>query len=55
MIAQVYLKNEGDETISTNPYSWGLTADGLKYTHDVATYDQSINTPSVEVGKGGEK
>jgi hypothetical protein len=31
-----------------------LLIDGLKYTHDTATYDESIKIPMVDVVKGGE-
>ena len=31
-----------------------MLIDGLKYSHDTATYDESIKTPLVDVVKGGE-
>lgn len=55
LIVDLYIKNNGDQTISTNPFSWKLTADGIIYQPDTATFDQSIGSQSVEVGKGGEK
>lgn len=54
VIVNLYLKNNGDKSVSTNPYFWNFVADGIKYTSDVATYDSSIRHQTVEVGKGGE-
>jgi len=54
VIVSIYLKNNGDKSISTNPYYWNFVADGIKYTVDTATYDSSIRHQTVEVGKGGE-
>ena len=54
VIVNLYLKNNGDKSVSTNPYFWNFVADGIKYTADVATYDSSIRHQTVEVGKGGE-
>jgi hypothetical protein len=31
-----------------------LLIDAIKYTHDTATYAESIKTPTVDVVKGGE-
>jgi Domain of unknown function (DUF4352) len=53
-IVSIYLKNNADNAISTNPLFWSFTADGIKYTSDAATFDQSIHSQSVDVGKGGE-
>lgn len=54
-IVTVYLKNDADQSISTNPFSWDLIIDGIKYDPDSATYDSSIDSQSVEVVKGGER
>lgn len=54
VIVNMYLKNEGDKPISTNPYYWDFVANGIKYTVDTATFDSSIRSQTVEVRKGGE-
>jgi|GEM_PF-1196218 len=54
VLVNLYLKNEGDGLVSTNPNYWPLTADGITYTPDTATYSDEINHQTVEVGKGGE-
>lgn len=54
VLVDVYLKNEGDTIVSTNPNYWPLTVDGITYTPDTATYSEEINHQTVEVGKGGE-
>ena len=54
VIVNVYLKNNGNKPISTNPYYWNFVANGIKYTADSATYDSSTRHQTVEVGKGGE-
>lgn len=54
VIVSIYLKNNGDTSISTNPYHWNFVANGIKYTANTATYDSSIRHQTVEVGKGGE-
>ncbi|MDD2613911.1 MAG: DUF4352 domain-containing protein [Methanosarcina sp.] len=53
-VVTIYLKNNADSTISTNPWSWKLIADGIKYNHDSSSYSEHINTQVVDVGKGGE-
>lgn len=53
-VVSIYLKNNGDKSISTNPYYWNFVANGIKYTANPATYDSSIRHQTVEVGKGGE-
>jgi len=54
VVVKIYLKNNADQSISTNPYLWDFTTDGIKYTLDSATFSQEINHQSVDVGKGGE-
>ena len=54
VLVNLYLKNNGNKPISTNPYYWNFVANGIKYTVDVATFDSSIHSQTVEVGKGGE-
>jgi hypothetical protein len=53
-IVQIYLKNEADQTVSTNLYSWAFTVDGIQYNHDSSTYSDTINHQTVDVAKGGE-
>jgi hypothetical protein len=54
VIVDIYLKNNGDKAVSTNPYFWNIAVNGIKYTCDLATFDSSIHSQTVEVGKGGE-
>src|SRR5665647_271909 len=54
VVVNLYLKNNGDKPISTNPYYWNFVANGIKYTVDTATFDSSILHQTVEVRKGGE-
>jgi len=54
VLVQIYLKNNANQQVSTNPYYWKFTADGLQYDADVATYSEGINHQNIEVGKGGE-
>ena len=54
VVVNLYLKNNGNKPISTNPYYWNFVANGIKYTVDTATFDSSIHSQTVEVGKGGE-
>lgn len=54
IIVTIYLKNNADRSVSTNPYYWSLTVDGIKYTPDVSSYSDVINHQTVDVSKGGE-
>lgn len=54
VIVTVHIDNQGTATYSTNPYSWSLTADGITYQPDTATYDEAIDSKTVEVGPGGK-
>lgn len=54
VLVNLYIKNEADRSISTNPYYWNFVADGIKYSVDVASFSEGINQQTVEVGKGGE-
>jgi hypothetical protein len=54
VVVNLYIKNNVDQSISTNPFFWSFTADGIKYTADAATFSSSIKHQSVDVGKGGE-
>jgi tetratricopeptide (TPR) repeat protein len=53
-VVTLYLKNEADTSISTNPYSWDFIAGGIKYSIDSATFDSSIDHQTVDVLKGGK-
>lgn len=55
LIVTLKLKNESNIPVSTNPYFWSITSNGVTYYHDSVTfYDKYINNQVVEVGKGGE-
>jgi archaellum component FlaG (FlaF/FlaG flagellin family) len=53
-VVTVYIKNEADNSVSTNPLNWSLIADGIKYTPDASISSNSIKHQTVDVGKGGE-
>lgn len=53
-VVTVYIKNEADNSVSTNPLNWSLIADGIKYIHDASISSNSIKHQTVDVGKGGE-
>ena len=50
----LYLKNNADTSISSNPASWKLIINGLQHDEDSATFDASIGNQAVNVLKGGE-
>jgi hypothetical protein len=54
VIVNLYIKNNAKRSVSTNPFYWSFTADGLKYTVDAATFSSGIKHQSVDVGQGGE-
>lgn len=54
VIVQIYLKNNAEQSVSTNPFYWSLVADGIKYTQDASSYSDVINHQTVDVSKGGE-
>lgn len=53
-IAEIYVKNNADSSISTSPYNWNLVVDNITYMTDSASFDPKINAQSVDIGKGGE-
>lgn len=53
-VVTLYIKNEAHEKVSTNPYCWTLSANGIEYDSDVATYSDKIDHETVDVSKGGE-
>ena len=48
------LKNNADQSVSTNPYNWKFIADGVEYSYDTASYADTIGHQTVEVNKGGD-
>ena len=38
-VVMLYLRNNGDQKITTNPSGWNLIADGLKYGYNSVTFD----------------
>lgn len=53
-IVKLYLKNDADQKVTTNPYSWIFTADGIQYNPDSSTFSDIIGHQDVDVVKGGE-
>jgi hypothetical protein len=53
-LVSIYLKNNAEQTVSTNPYDWVFMADGIEYTHDSSTYSDVIKHQTLNVDKGGE-
>lgn len=53
-IVKIYLKNDADQKVTTNPYSWIFTADGIQYNPDSSTFSDIIGHQDVDVVKGGE-
>jgi hypothetical protein len=53
-LVTVYIKNEANNSVSTDPLYWSLIADGIKYTPDASISSDSIKHQTVDVGKGGE-
>jgi hypothetical protein len=51
-VVTVYIKNEANNSVSTNPLYWNLTADGIKYAPDASISSDSIKHQTVDVGKG---
>lgn len=54
VIVTIKINNTGDQTYTTNPYSWHLRIGDLYYQHDVSTYDSSLNQMTTDVGPGGK-
>ena len=52
LVAMVHVKNDGYSSISTNPFSWKLTADGVTYEPDQATF--LAKQPISQVEHGGK-
>jgi len=54
IVATLYLKNIGDQKITTSPNGWNLIANGLKYEHDTNTFNGSLGHQPIEIAKGGD-
>lgn len=52
-VVNIYLQNEANVPVSTNPYFWKFSANGLQYDVDVSTFSEEVNHQTIEVGKGG--
>ncbi len=53
-VVSIYLKNEGDQKISTNPENWTMIVNGIEYSHSILTYNDEIGPHTVDVLPGGE-
>lgn len=53
-IVTLRLKNNADQSVSTNPYFWKFIADGVEYSYDAVSYTDTIGHQTVEVHKGGD-
>ncbi|MGB9938430.1 DUF4352 domain-containing protein [Methanosarcina sp.] len=53
-VVTIHVDNQGTATYNTNPYYWSLTADGITYDPDTATFSESIDSKTVDVGPGGK-
>ena len=54
IVATLYLKNIGDQKITTSSNGWNLIANSLKYEHDVNTFNGSLGRQDIEIAKGGD-
>ena len=54
IVATLYLKNIGDQKITTSQNGWNLIANGLKYEHDTNTFNGSLGHQDIEIAKGGD-
>jgi hypothetical protein len=54
IVATLYLKNIGDQKITTSSNGWNLIADGLKYEQDTNTFNSSLGRQDIEIAKGGD-
>lgn len=52
LIALIVVQNKGYSSISTNPYNWKLTTNGVSYTPDTATF--GIKQPLSQVEHDGQ-
>ena len=54
VVVTIKINNTGDETYTTNPWSWHLKIGDMYYQHDTATYDSSLNQMTTDVAPGGK-
>jgi len=54
VVVTIKIDNTGDQTYSTNSYNWHLRIGDIYYQHDTATYDNSLNHMTTDVGPGGK-
>jgi hypothetical protein len=54
IVATLYLRNIGDQKITTSANGWNLIADGLKYEQDTNTFNSSLGRQDIEIAKGGD-
>jgi hypothetical protein len=54
VVVTIKINNTGDQTYTTNPFSWHLKIGAMYYQPDSATYDSSLNHLSTDVGPGGK-
>ena len=54
IVATLYLRNIGDQKITTSANGWNLIADGLKYEQDTNTFNSSLGLQDIEIAKGGD-
>lgn len=54
VVVTIKINNTGDETYTTNPYSWHLKIGDVYYQHDTATYDTSMNQLTTDIAPGGK-
>jgi hypothetical protein len=52
VVITLYLQNDGNQSITTNPHGWNLITYGIKYEHDTSTFDRSIGYQDIEIVKG---
>ncbi|AKB85843.1 DUF4352 domain-containing protein [Methanococcoides methylutens] len=53
-IVNLYIQNNADTPISTDPNNWIFVGNSVAYTHDSATYADEIAHQSVDILPGGE-
>ena len=54
IVATLYLRNIGDQKITTSANGWNLIADGLKYEQDTNTFNSSLGSQNIEIVEGGD-
>ncbi len=54
VVVTVKIDNTGDQTYSTNPGYWHLKIGDMYYQSNSATYDNSLNHMTTDVGPGGK-